>query len=165
MNHASLNVNESLSPPGNQATMSRVALFEVILARVQTVYHIPPRLVLTLMSQSWGAPLVSSCVAKAIHCESKGQEGESHGRRAGRQPPRASIFFFPPWAFFKSRCCDREKHRIHSKQLRVCLHLNVAEKSQVKNDGVQGTYSSSLTDKDSFARINIVSFNFMAASE
>lgn len=52
MNHASLNVNESLSPPGNEATMSRVALFEVILARVQTVYHIPPRLVLTLMSQS-----------------------------------------------------------------------------------------------------------------
>lgn len=32
--------------------MSRVALFEVILAPVQTVYHIPPRLVLTLMSES-----------------------------------------------------------------------------------------------------------------
>lgn len=64
--------------------MSRGALFEVILAPVHTVYHIPPRLVLTLMSESWKAPLVSSCVAKAIPCKSKGQEGGEPRRRCRR---------------------------------------------------------------------------------
>lgn len=52
MNHASFNVNESPSLLATRLPMSRVALFEVILARVQAVYPPPPRLVLTLMSKS-----------------------------------------------------------------------------------------------------------------
>lgn len=53
---------------GNQGIMYPAAPFEVILAPVQTIYHPPPspRLVLTLMSESWRAPFVSSCVAKVI---------------------------------------------------------------------------------------------------
>lgn len=99
--------------------MSRVSLFEVILAQVQTVYHIPPRLVLTLMSESWRAPLVSSCVAKAIPCKSKGQEGGSVGRGAAERGFSCiDVFFF---FFFKSRCCERENtwHWIYSKHFHV----------------------------------------------
>lgn len=57
----------------------------------------PPRLVLTLMSESLRAPLVSSCVAKAIPRESKGQEGERRGwgvEEPSREAPLASPCFF-----------------------------------------------------------------------
>lgn len=54
----------------------------------------PPRLVLTLMSESWRAPLVSSCVAKAIPCKSKGQEGGSHSGGA-EDRGFSCIDFFP----------------------------------------------------------------------
>lgn len=94
--------------------MSRVALFEVILARVQTVYHIPPRLVLTLMSESWRAPLVSSCVAKAIHCKSKGQEGDSRGRGAEERAFSCIDFlsFFFSLSFLQKQML-RERERKH----------------------------------------------------
>lgn len=54
----------------------------------------PPRLALTLVPESWRAPLVSSCVAREIHRQSKGQEG---GHGAAEVPGRGfSNHWFPP---------------------------------------------------------------------
>lgn len=56
--------------------------------------HPPSRLVLTLMSESWRAPLVSSCVAKAIPCKSKGQEGGEPRLRCRWERLLLHWFFF-----------------------------------------------------------------------
>lgn len=56
--------------------------------------HPPSRLVLTLMSESWRAPLVSSCVAKAIPCKSKGQEGGEPRLRCRWERLLLNWFFF-----------------------------------------------------------------------
>lgn len=103
LNHASLNWNGSLSlywQPGYH--VSCCSIWSDFGSSSDCLSH-PPRLVLTLMSESWRAPLVSSCVAKAISCKSKGQEGGRHG--GGAEDRGFSCTPRPPQAFFKSRCC------------------------------------------------------------
>lgn len=96
MNHAFLSLNEPVSLLATRLPCLVLLYLKWFWLRFILFITPPPsRLVLTLMSESWRAPLVSSCVAKAIPCKSKGQEGGEPRLRCRQERLLLHWFFFP----------------------------------------------------------------------
>lgn len=97
MNHAFLSLNEPVSLLATRLPCIVLLYLKWFWLRFILFITPPPsRLVLTLMSESWRAPLVSSCVAKAIPCKSKGQEGGEPRLRCRQERLLLHWFFFSP---------------------------------------------------------------------
>lgn len=81
MNHCSLNSNESVSLLATRQTESCAALFEVMLAPVQTVYHIPSQI--SVDPNVWGFKS-TTCFLRALPRRYPARAKDTEGRRHGR---------------------------------------------------------------------------------
>lgn len=122
----------------------------------------PPRLVLTLVSESWRAPLVSSCVAREIHSQSRGQEG-GHPvlpRCQGESSPTIDFFSLFPLRFLQMLLWRKLFFSLTNTKYifstSVCCRTGKNRKQTEENNQAGSTFFPFVTDKGSCARINII---------